>query len=143
MRRLACLAATVLMLSLSIAAFAQSEIPDLKGVWIGKGVWVQHQKDPEPDPDLHGIAKSGSQETEFTFTIDQQDGFRFTGTKSSAKRTETIVGVIGFDNKSAYVVDNNGTAFWRIASPDKIESIYVHSTRHDSIASRCVLNRRR
>ncbi|MEJ2718584.1 MAG: hypothetical protein P8182_15865, partial [Deltaproteobacteria bacterium] len=117
--------------------------PNLKGTWVGTGMSVRFQKGPEPDPNVHGMPKSGPQEVEFTVTVDKQDGFRFSGRKTSANHKEAIVGVIGFDNKTAYVVDHNGIEFWRIVSPDKVESVYLHTTKDDSVAARGVLVRKR
>ena len=59
-------------------------------------------------PGSHTGVAAGHAEFESTLKIDKQDGFRFSGTKSSAKTTEKISGVIGSDNKSLYMVDDQG-----------------------------------
>lgn len=143
MRKFTCLAATVFVFSMSVTALAGSEIPDLKGTWVYKAQAIKHQKGTEPNPDAHGPAKSVPQEVDFILTIDKQEGFRFSGTRGSAKHKESFVGVIGFDNKTVYLVDEDGMSFCRLVSPDKMEYVYLHITKQDSVASRGIMTRKR
>jgi len=71
------------------------------------------------------------------------DGFRFSGKKSSENWTESISGVVGFDNETVYMVDDNGFCFCRLVSPDKMEQIYLHITDKHSVAARGILIRKR
>lgn len=82
-------------------------------------------------------------EFDFTLTIDKQEGFRFSGTKESAKWKEAVSGVIGFDSKTVYMVDDNGFLFCRLVSPDKMELVYLQSSKHLSVAARGIMTRKR
>jgi hypothetical protein len=134
---------TLFMLATAATAFAGSEIPDLKGTWTMKIQAIGHDKLPELQPNRHVDLKNRQSEIDFTLKIDKQDGFRFSGTKASAKRTETISGVIGFDNKTVYMVDDDGILLCRLISPDKMEQIYLHVTEHRSLVGRGMLIRKK
>lgn len=129
------------MLSMSAMALAESEIPDIKGVWTYKAMAMTHQKSPDANPEGHGSPESGAERLDFNLTIDKQDGFRFSGIEASGKNKEVVVGVIGFDNKTVYWVDEDGMSFCQIVSPDKMEYVYLHTTEHDSVAARGVMTR--
>ncbi len=76
---------------------------------------VKHHKSEEAYPKTHYHARRDRHvEFDLTVTIDRQDGFRFSGTKQSAKHKETASGMIGFDNKTLYMVDDDGIAFRRL-----------------------------
>lgn len=143
MRKIICLAAIVFVLSMSVTALAGSEIPDLKGEWVMKAQSVIHSKTDAMQPKRHVDVRKGHADIDFILTIDKQDGFRFSGVKSSKKRKETVSGVIGFDNKSVYMVDDDGIMLCRIVGPDKMEQIYLHITEHRSVANRAIMTRKR
>lgn len=143
MRRFTCLATTIFVLSITAAGFAGSDIPDLKGTWVSKGSGSGHIRPSEsPPPKLHA-EKLGFHDTELLLVIDKQDGFRFSGYKKSSRKKETISGVIGFDNKTLYMVDDDGMSIAKLVSPDKIETIYFHVTKHHSIVARTIMTRKR
>lgn len=143
MRGFICTAAVLVALVASSSGFAQSHIPNLKGVWVMKSNAVVHEKKDEMQPERHVDVRKGFTEVEFVFTIDKQEGFRFSGKKSSDKRKEDISGVIGFDNKSIYMVDDDGMMLCRLVAPDKMEQIYLHVTPHRSVAARGMMERKR
>lgn len=143
MLRSAFLISMVCVLSISAMAQAGSEIPDLKGTWVWTDQAIRHFKDNDKQPKMHTKDKSSHAEIEFTLNITEQNGFRFSGEKVSKKWTEPISGVIGFDNKTVYMVDDNGFIFCRIVSPDKMEQIYLHIADTHSVAARGVMIRRR
>ncbi len=130
-------------MAIAVTVFAGSEIPDLKGTWILKNKAVGHDKLTELQPERHTDLKDGLAEVAFTLKIDRQDGFRFSGTKVSDTRTEKVSGVIGFDNKTVYMVDDDGILLCKLVSPDKMEQIYLHLTKHRSLAARGMLIRKR
>lgn len=84
MRRFTGSAAVVFVLTMAVTAFAGSKVPDLKGTWVQKMQGVIHEKLPEPQPNSHVVGvRKGHVEVDFTITIDKQQGFRFSGVKSS------------------------------------------------------------
>ena len=143
MRTLSCLMAALFVLMAVCAASAGSDIPDLKGTWVYKDQAVRHFRSPDLPAKTHMKANTPYAEIAFTMNIDKQDGFRFSGTKVSEKSTERISGVIGFDNKTVYMVDDNGFLFCRLVSPDKMEQVYLHITKTHSVAARGIMTRKR
>lgn len=135
--------AFVWVLITSVTALAGSETPDLKGTWVWQDQGARHYRSAEPLGKTHLKDKIPYPDISFTMNIDKQDGFRFSGTKSSANWTESISGVVGFDNETVYMVDDNGFSFCRLVSPDKMEQIYLHITDKHSVASRGILIRKR
>jgi len=134
---------TLLVFTMAAAGFAGSDLPDLKGTWVVKASGSGLEKPGKsPPPKLHGT-KLGFHEIEFLMVIDQQDGFRFSGYRESARKKEMVAGVIGYDNKTLYMVDNDGVIIANLVSPDKMESIYLHVTKQHSIASREIMTRKR
>jgi hypothetical protein len=131
------------MLSMSVTALAGSDIPDIKGTWVWKDQAVVHYRTPELPAKTHLEATTKYAEIEFILIIDKQEGFRFSGTKTSKKWTESVSGVIGFDNKTVYMVDDNGFFICRLVSPDKMEEVYLHATKTHSVAARGVMIRKR
>ncbi len=143
MRPVTGFAAVLFVLSLTCAGFAGSDFPDLKGTWIVK---CSGHKAETPGAPLSNLYKAppGFHEIEFPLIIDQQDGFRFSGRRQISKEGgKAISGVIGFDNQSVYMADENGIAMGKLVSPDQMECIYLESVRHRSIASREIITRKR
>jgi len=130
-------------MAIAVPVFAGLAIPDLKGTWTLKNKAVGHDKLAELQPQRHTELKNRLAEVTFTLKIDRQDGFRFSGTKASDRRTEKVSGVIGFDNKTVYMVDDDGIYLCKLVSPDKMEQIYLHVTKHRSLAARGMLIRKR
>lgn len=139
----AALMAVGLLFALTATISAGADIPDLKGTWVIQATWIGSVKPNEsPPPKLHP-EKLGFHEVEFLLMIDQQEGFRFSGSRESSRKKETVSGVIGFDNQSVYMVDDDGMIFGKLISPDRMETIYLHVTKHHSIASREIMIRKR
>src|SRR5262249_47627569 len=93
-------------LSAAPAAAQQSAIPDLRGTWKGNSESIvlgagnrHHAAQPTTEPRLNSVP--------FTVTIDKQDGRRFSGTFSSPRTNEKIIGVVSRSN-SIIVVDDDG-----------------------------------
>jgi len=143
MRTVTGLVAVLFVLSLTSVGFAGSDIPDLKGTWIVKGSGHKFEK---PGAHLSEIYKAspGFHEIEFPLIIDKQDGFRFSGYRQISKQgKKDVSGVIGFDNQTVYMADENGIAIGKLVSPDTMECIYLESVKHRSIASREIITRKR
>jgi hypothetical protein len=143
MRKLSILLAALLVMSVSQMTLAGSDIPELKGTWLLEALGVKHNKTPGENPKTHSGDKPGHVQAKAKIIIDKQDGFRFSGTKESPMQKERVSGVIGFDNKTMYVVDDDGMCFWQLVAPDKIQQIYLHVTKQHSIAGRGILTRQR
>jgi hypothetical protein len=67
----------------------------------------------------------------FTLTIDKQDGRRFSGTFSSARSTETVIGVIS--RTGTLFLD--GYDFATLLGPNRMEMCYLHLAADSRIAS--------
>lgn len=141
--RLITLTAVLLIMAITtLTAFAESDIPDLKGEWVMTHEAVIQSNKAEMPPERHVDETEGFISIDFVITIDKQEGFKFSGTKSSKQRKETISGIIGFDNKSVYMVDDDGVMHCRIVGPDKMEHIYLHAAEHRSVVGRGIMTRK-
>jgi len=137
------LAAILFILTFTAAGFGESALPDLKGTWIMKTFPILHEKPGKsPPPKLH-TEKTGVHDFEMLMVINHQDGFRFSGYRESGRKKETIIGTIGFDNHTVYMVGDGGMDIGRLVSPDKMESVYLRVTEHHSITARTTFSRKR
>jgi len=146
MRAFICfLTATVLVMFYGTGFAEESVIPDLKGAWIMDLESVIHDRAAAggPVPKFHVPLGQGIKlhHMQFKVTIDQQEGFRFSGFKTSDNRRETITGVIGFDGKRIYMADEDGMYLCTLVAPGKIEQIYLHVTDQRSVSARGMLTR--
>ena len=114
---------------------APGSIPDLRGTWKGESESVVFGAGIDPH---HG---SGPREDAtrftskpFTMTIDQQDGRRFSGTFSSERSTETVIGVVS-RNGTIFMVDSDGYAAGTLLAPNRWESCYLHLSAAARVAS--------
>lgn len=120
---------------------ANSEIPNLVGVWEVRsegGVIIRGDKTGKT---THFEAKQTSLKADLEIT--KQDGRVLYGTFRSSRATENFIAVIGHDNKTLYYVDEDGFADGRIINTDKIESIYRHVSPTDSVAAVGVWTRKK
>src|SRR5215208_1666489 len=130
------LAAIVTLAALIAApAAAQTSIPDLRGTWKGEsesivlGTGNPHHAGPQStEPRLSSIA--------FTVTIDKQDGRRFSGKFSSARSSETVIGVISRSG-TIVLVDDDGYTAGSMLAPNQMELCYLHLSAAARVAS-CV-----
>ncbi len=143
MTRLSIVLALIFTVTCITCGFAGSDFPDLKGTWVMETQSIRHHKTDEDNPSKHHDVKTGMTKFKITYVIDKQDGFRFSGTMESAKKKERISGVIGFDNKSLYITDDDGMAFATLVGPDKMQHVYLHITKHDSVAGRGIMVRQK
>jgi hypothetical protein len=131
------LAWTVMLATLAIgpSAAAQTAIPDLRGTWKGdsesivRGSGNPHHAGPRSAAlRLNSIA--------FTLTVDKQDGRRFSGTFSSVRGNDPLIGVISRSG-AIYVVDDDGYTVGTVLAPNRLELCYMMLSRATRIAS-CV-----
>ncbi len=128
------LIAMLAMLAAASSA-AQTAIPDLRGTWKGESesivLGAEHPHHPATQskaPELRSVP--------FTLIIDKQDGRRFSGTFSSARRTAQVIGVISrggtiFLADSESEGHSNGT----ILASNRLELCYLHASSATRIAS--------
>ena len=99
---------------------------DLKGKWVGTGESIvrgnamHHQPATGEQPLLDNV--------EFTMAIDGQDGHRFWGTVSSAKGSEPLTGVVGWDGKTIHARSKEGIVNGTVVDADTIELIYSQAS---------------
>lgn len=104
---------------------APAAVPDLKGTWVGTsesvvlGTPKHHAAALGPKPSLSS--------TEFTITIDGQDGRRFWGSAKSRYSDDFLLGVIKQDGKSILARTSEGEIDGRIVDADTIELTYSGS----------------
>jgi hypothetical protein len=113
----------------AVPAAAQDAIPDLKGVWTGKGksiVFGTHahhpgSQTPADPPRVRDI--------EATHTVEGQDGRVAWGRSSSAvaDTKEPFAWAIASDNRSIVGADMDGYFRITLISPDRMEKCYVHN----------------
>ena len=114
-------------------AVAQTSWPDVRGTWKGVSESIvtgtgnaHHAAQPQQEPRLSSVP--------FTLTIDRQDGRRFSGTFSSARATEPIIGVITRAGTLLHV-DTKGYGFATLLGPDRLEDCYVQIASYGRVAS--------
>ena len=117
----------------------QGLFPDLRGIWKGDSETIvtgggnsHHPAATPPEPRLTSVP--------FTLTVDRQEGRRFSGTFSSARATEVIVGVISRTG-TLFVVDDDGYDFATLLGPNRMEICYLHVAPGSRIASCTELTR--
>lgn len=124
----ACAAAVVFTAS---SASAQTP-PNLVGTWKGKAEAVFIGSTPYRNAESVG-ANFGSA-MEYTYTIKQQQGARFTG-ESSAKITETIIGALRPpEYRSGIMLDQDGENDFTLRDEKTMDVCY----RHLNLMSRIV-----
>ena len=141
MRRLIGVSAIAIVLVLSATGLAGPDIPDLKGAWTIQASGHMVLKPGAPHiPDVG----PGFHEHQIPLVIEGQDGFRFYGYKQVTKKfRKEISGVIGFDNKTIYMAEENAITMGRLVSPDRMECVFLESGKCLSIASREIITRKK
>jgi hypothetical protein len=113
----------VLLLALCLPAMAE-ELPDLKGNWTGVMDFVGYDKNTAWQPNETVSYWPGEG---WNLTITEQNGRSFSGMmipKGSPRSEEIILGVLGQDNESITIVDENGMLWGSVNSPTEIELYY-------------------
>ena len=119
----------------AVPAAAQSAFPDLRGTWKGESesivLGAEHPHHPATQsnaPELRSVS--------FALIIDKQDGRRFSGTFSSARRTAQVIGVVSRSGTillvdSASEGHSNGT----MLASNRLELCYLHASSATRVAS--------
>jgi hypothetical protein len=133
------------LVALGPGASAQdtSQIPDLRGRWVGTNEAIVMGNAPH-----HPLASSPQEKprmtsVEFTFTVEGQDGRRIWGTSASPGFKEAFVGMVRFDGKTVSVQDSDGAIDATLLDPDTLEVIYRHSASHSVVVALSRIKRQR
>lgn len=108
---------------------------DLTGVWKGTSNSVAigtlgHTEASQTPKFLHA---------DFTLTIDKQEGPTFSGTKASAKATETLLGAV--DGQSVYMVDDDGVYLGTLTDKNTMAVRYMEATPQSRVVSITIYHR--
>ncbi len=118
---------------------AATPFPDLRGTWKGESESiVSHGGNPHHAAPQESAPRLSS--VPFTFTIDNQDGRRFSGNFSSPRATEPVIGVIS-RNGTILLVDTDGYAMGTLLGPNRLEVCYLQIAAHGRVASCTEMNR--
>jgi len=138
-----------LALTLALTAFAAAAtsagaqtIPDLRGTWKGDSESVVLG-----GGNIHHTAAAQASEPEFrslpfAFTIDKQDGRRFSGTFASPRSSSKAVAVIARSG-SIYLVDAEGYTHGMLIAPNQMELCYLKQSPDARVASCALLTKQR
>jgi hypothetical protein len=119
---------------------AAQNAPDLRGTWKGESeaiIWgksTKHQPPAEPTDQARLI------KVPLTLTIDKQDGRRFSGTLTSQRASEVLVGVVSRTG-TIFLADDDGTDYATLLGPDKIEICHLRATAETRNAACAELTR--
>lgn len=104
--------------------FAQS-VPNMMGTWTGTfnatilGKSAHHIIPNKGDKEIH------FNKVPFTLVINRQEDMNFSGTLSTSKHKEVILGAITPDLQGGVMVDEDGTHSFKIIDPNTIQNCYV------------------
>ena len=121
--------------------FAEPDIPNLVGTWAVQSEGAYLSKGNEPGTWSHFRDDVTTLTAELVVT--KQQGRVFYGTFTSKHATEELAGVIGWDNKTAYFVDQDGFTDATLVNKDKMTCIYRHVGGKDSVVAAAILTRKK
>jgi hypothetical protein len=123
----------ILAIFAATPCLAGPSVPDLKGTWTGTnyGMVAGHT----PHTEKRKMDQVKTLDLTLTIKIDKQEGARFAGIKTSKKYSERVVGVIAPDNKTIYMVDEDGYFDGRLTPDNKLELCYRHTNRYGLVAA--------
>ena len=108
---------------------------DMTGVWKGTSNSVAmgtlgHTEASQTPKFLH---------VDFTLTVTKQEGPNFSGTKASAKSTETLLGAV--DGKNVYMVDDDGMYLGTLTDQNTLVVRYMEATQQSRVVSITIYHR--
>lgn len=131
------------MLVLCIPALAVNESPvneyDLIGNWTGSNEGVTFSNITSSQ----NFTFREMGERTWTFIIEEQRGASFTGKKISSANPlpEKVLGIIGFDNKTIWMVDEDGYYWGEIISPIKMQLLHQETRNGEMKVFRGIFSR--
>ena len=117
----------LVLLAFCAPALATDDVPDLVGNWTGISSGGIIYGPSDYTIDISPGETRFSQGMNRTLVIEEQRGRSFVGVRfqtDKPENSEVILGVIGFDNQTLYMVDEDGYIDARLLSPTEIEVIY-------------------
>lgn len=90
------------------AAYAQDGAPDLRGDWKSKTLSIVAGSTPYNPAKQQQGAQPRLLESEFTLSVEGQNGRRFWGTISGARAKEQFIGTLSRDNRTGIGSDEDG-----------------------------------
>lgn len=123
---------SLLACSAAMAGDDREPMPNLVGTWICEELKAFFHKGSRQSTDgLRVTEQDGAyfRGIHFWEHPEKKDALAHVGGKPTTKATEPIVGVIGFDRKTIYIVEHGdwGVFHGRLVGPDTIEVVYVES----------------
>ena len=98
-------------------------------------------KDKSPGKWTHFEKQVNELNAELVFT--NQEGRLLWAKLTSPKHSEDSIGVIGFDNKSIYFVDQDGFIDAKLIDKDTLQYIYGHSGPANSVVAAGIMQRKK
>ncbi len=137
-KSIACIV-TLAALTAAAEAGAQTSIPDLHGTWKGDSETIvlgggnrHHAATQSSEPELRSVP--------FTFTIDKQDGRRFSGTYTSPRGSSKEIGVVSRSG-SLFLVDAEGFTHGTMLASNQMELCYLKRSKDARVASCTILTK--
>jgi hypothetical protein len=130
------------------AASAQDAVPDLKGMWTGKGRSVVFGSNLHHPGAPAAADAPRVRDIEATYVVDGQEGRVAWGRSSStvANTQEPFAWAIASDNRSIVGADTDGYFIITLLTPDRMEKCYVHngiSPTHSIVATCHMMERKK
>jgi hypothetical protein len=130
---------TLVALATTMSASAQT-IPDLRGTWKGDSESIVLG-----GGNIHHAPAQSSEEPEFrsvpfTFTVDKQDGRRFSGTFASPRSSSKEIAVVARTG-TIYMVDAEGFTHGTLIAPNQMELCYLKQSPDARLASCALLTK--
>lgn len=134
-----CVLAAMLALVGIGAAGAETQIPQLKGVWKGRFTGGFLVGDISHSQDLAEPKSVAGSDKQWIVTIDKQDGSGLAGTRTAegSEKTEVLLGVIRRDGKTILLSDEDTLFEATLVSPTTME-VCAQETG-DAIIATCEL----
>jgi hypothetical protein len=110
------------------------EIPNLVGHWIVETKGAVLMKGDQVGEYTHHEGKFSTLTANAEIT-EQEGRVLYCDFSSDKGLNETLIGVIGLDNKTVHFADMDGFAMCEIISEDLMHAIYSHVNDHDSVVA--------
>lgn len=135
--RLPALAGLILLVATPVAA---NEVTDITGTWVMVETSAVRQGalGHAEATDAPSFERLGGT---WTTTIVEQNDRAFVGTRASENHSESLIGTIGYDGRSIYMVDEDTYLFGRLLDDGRLE-ICALETGSGSRVAACSLNER-
>jgi hypothetical protein len=126
--------AMALLGAAATATRAQDAIPDLKGIWSGKGKAIVFGTNPHHPGSQTATDAPRVRDIEATYTVEGQEGRLVWGRSAStaADTKEPFAWAIASDNRTIVGADMDGYFRITLVGPDRMEKCYTHDATSPS-----------